>query len=569
MDVLARKKESLEKRLQDLHRREVERGAQRARLAECLDAQRSNLEERRLDLENIRAALLEKRRRFLLLKNEVRAYKKTRINGVRADLEVLYRQIFEEASQIHPSQGLSAFSDFSRIKDLMRRNVFAGLGRRLGRFYNEQKEALKSHVLEQIAARMQDKRRIHEMMFYMRLLHRYEEHFQEAVIVDFLYERLLRGFEYHFMSSKESNRLDKPEWFLEFILQKIAEDRDVFEMYSNVQGSEERTDFRDLVLRSCSLIEIKMGEIAESGSRQKRNLLVNLAVHLLRFQTQILKTYDVRVDLSGVGFALCREQRDHVQRRLAETHEKKYVHWFEGYRELSKECLLYIHRFRMLDTEFKMECVVQTIIEYNTVLLESLRYINREEVRVLCLLYSEFEEFKVFLLDQENEIVFDSRLTVEPLDGDGFCDAVLEAVEMISRFNSENLQLIMSLATNDVISVLRLLRGFVYSPGETARAFVADAGRLLEDYRRCSSYEAVKSRMQEKIDAFVLEEILLHHRLDTEQYFEAVELLKRLRELFGDAEWKSEAGCRCVGHLFEGTEGAGSLFGIVKELYKQ
>lgn len=582
MDALLKKKDSLERRLEELRDRREDRISRRDDLAAGIRLRKDELEKTRTNLRTVKSVLLEKKQRFMLLRKEVVAYKKSRLEDVREEHERLYRSIFEEASRIRPSTSFSTFAEFTRIKELMDRNVFRHLGRRLDRFYMEEKERLRKHILEQLEKRMQDKRKVHELIFQVKFLHRYEDYFGENIAIDFLYNKLLRGFEYHFMSSKESNRLDKPEWFLDFILAKLGEYREFFGIYEetrvrNVVSPGDNRDavdasFGDLVQRCCSLVEMKIEETVECSSKQRRSLLLNLGAQVRRFRSEVHSSYGVSLDFSSLGAVLCKEQRSYVRRRLSEIHGSRYVSWFGGYKELSRECLFCIYRFRDLDFGFGMEDVVRPIIEYNAVFLESLRYINREEIRAICLLFSEFEEYKTFLLELENEMMFDSRLVIAPGSGsredETFCEAVSASLEEISDFNSGNLRLIMSLAANDAGNGLRSMRRFLYDPNEASRSLMVDISRFLEDYRDCASYKAVEHMVKEKVDTFILEDILLRYKLDTEQYFEVVELLKKLKELFEDEDWKSDVASKYVGNVFEGVEGNGSLFKIIRKLYE-
>lgn len=583
MDILLKKKDRLEHLLRQLEQRECDRIEYRSRLAKQVDMQRHAIEVLEKDICEAERAFLEKRGKFEMLKNEVARYKKDALVGVRSELEALYRHMFEEASGIRLSTSFSAFAEFTKLRSLMERNVFRGLGKRLLKLYGEGKERLRRRIVEQVEQKLQDKHAVHELMFNMKFLRRYEEYFSEQAMESFLHERMARGFEYHFMSDKDSNRLDKPEWFLDFILAKLRESKEVFDMYMGLGRSGDASEgvagsFEGVVGKTHELVEMKVDEMSRCSSKQKRSLVLHLGVQVMRFRYEVYEGYGVVLEFPKLGAMLCKEQREYVRQMLARTHGMKHTKWFDGYRELSRDCLLYIHRFRGLDRGFAMDDAMRTIVDYNRVFLESLRYISRQEIRVLCWVYSEFERLKAFLLEQESEIVFDSRLSmqsktmrVRSSEGmqDMLHDAVLGSLERISEFNSENLKLIMSLARNDAAEALRAMRRFVQDPNGASRSLVADVCRCLEDYRECMSYEAVKQGMKGKIDGFVLEEVILKHKLGSQEYFELVEVIRRLKEEFGDEGWKSEMGCRCVGEVFEGKEdGEGSLFKMVKDLYE-
>ncbi|CAD26364.2 hypothetical protein [Encephalitozoon cuniculi GB-M1] len=584
MDILLKKKDRLEHQLRQLKQKERDRAEYRTHLVAQAGEQKVAMEKLQREVSAVEQVLLEKKEKFLVLKDEVFKYKKGALHGIRDELRSLYKSIFEEASKAHFSASFSAFEEFTRVRDLIGRNVFRGLGRRLERLYSEEKEKLKKHILSQIAKKMQEKRKMHELVFNMKFLRRYEDYFSEDVMTGFLYERTAKGFEYHFMSDRDSNRLDKPEWFLDFILGKLQENREIFDIWEDVGGVELKgngssTRFLSLVTMTCGLVETKIDEVSASRSKQKRNLTLHLGVQVMKFRHKVFQSYGAVLEFPKLGKMLYKEQRKYVREKLSKIHEMRHVRWFDGYKELSRECLLYIYRFRELDSAFGMDDVIQIIVDYNRVFLESLRYINRQEIRVLCWVYSEFERFKGFLLDQESEVVFDSRLSMESRSvnvrkdraeavEDMLHEAVTGSIERISEFNSENLKLIMSLAMNDTEEGLKPVKRFSHDPNRVFRNLVVGVGRYLDDYRECLSYRAISHSVKERIDGFVLEEVVLKHRLESSEYFELVETMKRLKEMFGEEEWKSEVGLKCVGDIFEGRDaGEGPLSKMIKSLY--
>lgn len=583
MDILLRKKSHLEHQLQQFKQKERDRIERRNLLARQAIEQREAIEMVKKEIHGMELTLLEKREKFVSLKDEVSKYKKEALEKARNEFESLYREIFEEASRIRPSETFSTFGEFTKIKDLIERNMFRNLGRRLARFYSEEKEKLRSHILSQMQKKLEDNRRMHEVVFNMKFLSRYEQYFSEKVMESFLYERISKGFEYHFLSDRDSNRLDKPEWFLDFILAKLKESKVIFDIYldlnkKDIEGGEFDGRFEDLISRVCDLIRMKIEEISGCSSKQKRNLILHLGMEVIKFRYEICHDYSVILEFSELGGVLCKEQKKHVHEKLSKIHEARHVKWFGGYRELLRECLLYIYRFRALDSVFEMDDAIQIIVDYNRVFLESLRYINRQEIKVLCWVYSEFERLKAFLLDQESEVVFDTRLNMESKivnvkkNGnaqDMLHEAVTGSLEKISEFNSENLKLIMSLAANDTDEGLRPIKRFFHDPSRTFRNLVIDVGRYLDDYKECLSYNAIKRDVKERVDGVVLEEIILKCRLETSEYFELAETIKRLEEMFGEGEWKSRMALECVGDIFEGRDpGEGPLSKMIKALYE-
>jgi hypothetical protein len=585
MDGLMKRKGYLEEKLVGLQQERDTIENNKSRLENLINKKKAELEGGREAMLCIQGIIRDKRRTFDLLRSEVKAYKLQKLEERREFYRNKYNETLERMREITITTSLSSFGEYDKLRSLIEKNIFRGLGRRLSNLYNEKRSELKKFILAQMSRKMEDKKKVHELIFYMKFLGRYEEYFGECVMVDHLFGMVSDGFEYHFMCNRDSNRLDKPEWFFEFLELKFAECRELLDMYQRCGGGSTEAlrgsagiepSFKDILLRSCALIEHKINELNESKSRQRRNLLLHFASQLIKFQSNVFRLYDVFLEFSGFGLVLAQEQKDYVYEKLADIHEARYVTWFNGYKELSKECILYVYKFGSLDSVFTLDYLVDNVIGYNTVFLESLRYIKREEIRVLCHLYSEFEECKLYLLDQENDVVFDSRLaagatkrTGRGEEGMEMYDVVLTSIEKISAFNHENLKLILSLANNDVSVSLRTIRKIVYAPSETSRNFIVEVSRFLEDYKPCSSYRAVTEMVKERIDSFLLQNVLLKHKLSSEQYFELNDFLQRLKVLFEDKDWRCDVAVKCIGSLFEGRESEGPLFGTIKELYEQ
>lgn len=581
MDELMNRKHQLQSKLDMLHARKQSKIDRDALLAQKISQQKETLAQLKRDLRDTHAVIIEKRRLLGKLQSELEAYKKDVIKNAEQKLEAQYIGIVDDMNKICPSMTFSTFGEFAKLRALIDKNVFNRLGKRLNAMHTQEKEKLKAYILSQIDKRMDGKRVLHELVFYMRFLRKYDEYFEEDAMGEYMHGRLLSGFEYHFMSDRESNRLDRPEWFLDYLRQRIKEGKELFSMYMHEKTPSEsgnpsvQSGFKSFVSKAMELIDMKSKEVSECSSKQKRNLMLHFGKEVIKFCNEVYRKYEIAVKIASIGEMLRKEQRMYFRKRICAIHEMKYKKWFEGYKDVTRECLMYMHGFRMLDIGSVMDEIVGWIVEYNRVFLESLRYVNRKEIDVLCRSYSEFEMYKEFLVEQESEIVFDSKLSIseDVPEMEGSCrevlhDAVQGSLESVSRFNVESFRMIMTLAANDASSILRILGRFVYNPSGTARNLIAEVGRELDDYRQCVSFSAVRQCFKERIDEYVLEEVILKHRLDGEQYFELTDMISRLKEVFEEEEWKCEIGCRYVGDIFNGREKDEPLFKIIQNLYE-
>lgn len=70
-----------------------------------------------------------------------------------------------------------------------------------------------------------------DLVYNMNILVKYEEYFGEFIFMEYLYESIRNKFNYHFMSARETNRLDKPEWMLKWLVDKYNEKEELYEIY--------------------------------------------------------------------------------------------------------------------------------------------------------------------------------------------------------------------------------------------------------------------------------------------------------------------------------------------------
>ena len=101
--------------------------------------------------------------------------------------------------------------------------------------------------------------------------------------------------------------------------------------------------------------------------------------------------------------------------------------------------------------------------------------------------------------------------------------------------------------------------------------FIIDLGSDMQKYRECASYDAILGRARDRIDSFLLENVILRRKMDSEQYLRFRNLYKSLQDIFGRNGWESGKGLSCIESVFDGRHdtGCGEISRRISALYKE
>ncbi|KAK6090592.1 hypothetical protein P3W45_000315 [Vairimorpha bombi] len=448
---------------------------------------------------------------------------------------------------------LQIFDSFGKYNEILNGiEGFPNLKSQLKIFLTNKKEDLKNLIMSDIV----DNKEIHKIIYLLKFVRQYEIFFNEELLYTCLNNFINKRYEYHFLTDKETNRLDKAEWIFNYLEKKIDETYKFIEIYENISNKDSENSIKNtnkalkglkmkkILKNVVKLINKKIVEIGEIESKQKRDILINFNYFLSVFIIKINKKYEINLDESFKDFKdeLIEQEKDQIILKLQNIHKQNYKEWFIYYEELLKECLNLNRKHLKINIEFP----VDNLLEYNLIFIDSMRYINRKEIQVLLLLFNKFEDFKEYLVflfeetkqeDTALEVVNGSNTKIEYGEESIHGDNILMK---ISRFNLENFKLIKTLFENDIQNVLNL-----------KFYFVSDLYNILEEYKCCKGFSKLKKMASEMIDNYLTDSILLSRKLDKTEYLDLLSLFRKLKALFDIKHWESREVMKCIKGIFE------------------
>lgn len=561
MNELETRKSELEDKLRQLRQKKSEMDARMARISLEIKDKTALHNQLVNTVAAMRSDYKEKLQKFSVLRKLLKEYRREQKEALEGEYCKQIRNSIAELNSISFEPKLSVFKKFDQAQ-AVNADLFPILSAKKSEFLRCQKGLLKKQILGEIGGALAEKSKMGDLVFYINFLIRYEAYFAESVFVEFLSRMVGERFEYHFLSDRESNRLDKPEWFLDFLLGKYEEMDGLFAIYRDCSArlGRGKRDIGELVESTQGLVYLKVNEILKSKSPQKRNLVLHFAAQYKEYALDLKRMYGFEASSAEVSHMLSKTQMEYVASELDRIHELRYVQWFSEYKKLCKACMVYIQSFGDLDRHFKLHDLISPILSHTKAFLENLRFINRDEVRAVGFIFSELEELKHFIADEESEML----LASPSREINGFAT---KSLGRITALNAEILKLIKSLATSDAQSITRRIQHFNYTSTESKRTFIVDLHKMLDEYRHCVYFDIVERAIREKIDAFICDEILLKIRFTPDEYLEFRSFYKALKKNFKEPDWRSDQACKSIDAVFEGRHLGGSLFKSVSSLY--
>lgn len=511
---------------------------------------------------NMKKEYKEKIRKFEILKSLVKEYKKDQHAYLEEEYKKQIERAMGEINALKFEVKLSVFKSFDTLKAIQTAE-FPFLDAKKTEFQSSCRAALKKRILREIVAKMQESGAIADLIFHINFIIKYEAYFEEDAFFPFLVSKLEKEFEYHFLSDRETNRLDKPEWFFNFLVKKYEESENVIQIYSDCRKRHGLADksIVELILQTGHLPLQKLNEISNSQSDQRRNLILNFVEKYKTYALAIKSAHSFEPRLDEIGHALASAQEKYIKNEFARICDLRYIQWFPEYKKLCRDALLYTYKYGEIDKHFRFKEMIVRILSHSKLFIEHFRFINREEIRVILHIFSEFEDLKTFISEEERAISQSNPSSASK--------ASLSSIDKITAFNAELFKLIRNLASNDIENSLKKIAYFAYSSNEQRRTVIAEIYKIFEEYRPCVYSDLIEKRMQETADQFLLDEILLKVRFSSDDYLEFRNFFRSLKKAFSAAAWKSEDACRSIDAIFEDRTEAGELFKIIKKLYER
>lgn len=499
--------------------------------------------------------------KFNKLKILVKEYKRSQKETLEAEYKKEIDRCLTQINTISFEVKLRVFKSFDELKSIQT-NLFPILNKKKDDLLNVQRVILKKSIYNQIKACIREQNRLADLIFYVNFVIKYEIYFQEDTFVQFLAKMVDKEFEYHFLSDKETNRLDKPEWFFDFLIKKYNTLDPILQIYSECRFKAQLTEktIEELIHLSKNLIITKLTEISKIETVQKRNLVLHFATKFYEFSQKINEIYFFDFKIDEIKHMLSSTQSEYITSEMSRIHELRYVQWFSEYKTLCKDSMLYINKYGAIDTEFNLKSIIKTVISHTKTFIDNLRFINRVEVKAICFIFNELDGLKNFILEQENEMVLFGLSGKE-------C-GIGSSVTKITMLNAEIFKLIKKLAVGDVQDAFQKVISFRYATNEVKRTVIVEINRILEDYKICIYSDLIEKKIQHYIDGLLVDELLLKNKFTPDEYLEFRGFFRVLKGVFSNATWSSDEACECINGVFEDRSVNNKLFKKIKLLYE-
>ena len=496
---------------------------------------------------------------FSEMKKMINSYKEEQRSFLLRQYERRIKEIVEMIQKIQFNPTTSIFHDFDALKTAEASN-FPNLEKKIQQYFDYQKEKLQNLIVSKI-----EKGLLNDRIYSMAFLIKYEKYFKESLLLTYQYEKIRHKFTYHFLTSKESARMDKPEWMFDFLSNELKEARHIFDLYDSILKTEvivpEITEFSQLIERFADLIKLKVNQIMNSETKQKRSLVLHFAKELDKFNKFLKAEFQMEINGRDVSCAVASQQAIHINTQMMKIHELKYVQWFREYKKCIKENLSFLGLYAFLDHGITLYETVELVVFHTREFLNGLRYVNREEIKVICFIFTEVEDLKIFIEHEEMDLMMNFDLEGKDLLGN--------SLEELSALNSSIITLIRSLAENDVNFLVRRMSSFTYTTPEERRKFLVDLSKTMDDYKLCIHCDGIEEMMQSQLDKFFLENLILQIKFTTEEYLEFREFYLKTKKQFKHGNWESDEGLNALNCIFEGKAIPSKLYKKLSTMYHQ
>lgn len=491
-----------------------------------------------------------------MLKNSLEIYKEDVKKAERTLLMEEYKRILADISNIDFSLNPKIFDSFRTLRN-MESVKFRNMKKKIREKYNTEKNMLKSSLENEVNSYIRAECGLHKAFLYLNYMKKYDAFFEEDIFTAYFFKDLVDNFTYHFLSGKETNRLDKPEWMFKFLYDKYEERSRFFDAFSK--------PFDDFLKKSEEVINIKIRELGGCHSEQKRGLIWHFTDEFVVFSSNVFERYGYILNNAEACGMLIENEHSYVEEALIKVYGMEYSRWYKEYKNLVEESLYFYRRYKSLDcrTLNVFISLVDKIIESCSIFIDQMRFISKEEIRVLCYFYSEMEKLKGFVNEEEADVFLQCADEAE-------ISMIQQVNAKMVKFNQHNLNLLKLLVENDALKLLRNIKNFSYTQESDLVSFIVDLTQILQNYERCISYSVLLSHVQKKVDHFLVDQIILRYKLSSEHYLRFINFFGRIKGMFDGAKnWETSACIRCIECIFNGHDFSEdpTLFKTISELY--
>lgn len=526
------------------------------------------------------------------LQKKVQLYKNEQIDKLRENIRESIIKYMEEINSwnVHG------------IKEYKRTELIAKRANKLPNFRDEVLKIgrkIKHDIIQRAEYKLDNfydrQDQIVDLLIILNDIRKVEILFEEEIFITTLYSKMYDEFSFHFFTQKQTNRLDKPEWYFKFLLDKLKSYKFLCKCYDRIvlenQNVNVSTDLISenmknilkknepqkneksinvLINKIYSILEIKINELKKCQSNQKRNLFFHFTEEFLHFKNELKKNYLIDLNIIDLPENILSLQKDHIIECLHSIQTNIFSNCFKNYEKIYKENFLLAFSYVSLQNNIFNELInfiTTSIIKFIDAIVDEMTFNTDEQKDTLCMIVVGLDELKNFL--RIEECVF-----LEQIEGKTDCNTeILKNIHVdtsiLGKFNNQNIKLLQTVIFHDVSQILV---NFIYLNAMTNQKIMKYCSMIAKIisgiFQKLGKHKIfIENHIFDKIDNFIVEKIVLQNTFNSELLFVYKDFIDRIIKLSESyREWKCLMAFEHLKDIFNGVDTGDELF---EQIYKK
>ncbi|KRH94237.1 ER to golgi transport protein/RAD50-interacting protein 1 [Pseudoloma neurophilia] len=415
-----------------------------------------------------------------------------------------------------------------------------------------------------------------------------ESVFTEQIFTNLIHSKIYDEFSFHFFTQKETNRLDKPEWYFQFLTQQLEKASFLCKCYDRVSLESEHTklgtmkispskqdsqSIHGLILKIYSILEIKINELKKTESKQKRNLLFHFTEQYLLFRENLIRSYNMSLQIIDLPETILKIQKDHIMENFNQIHVQTFSEWFKNYKKIYKENFLLAFSYVSLQSDLFNNLILfitEAIVDYLETFLNKMTFYNQEEKNTLCLVISGVDKLKNYLRSEELSFILQIEQKTE------CAPEILSGISVDTRpfvkFIEKHLGFVRKIISHDIIQILSNISYFDTITEEKMIKYTGMLTKKTAHYFESLSEQRffVESTIIREIDEFIVRNIVLKRKFDSGTLFLYHDFIKKVMQLDErKSEWQCLLAYQHLKNIFDGVRDGDEFFSQIFSLYQR
>lgn len=499
------------------------------------------------------------------LEIQIFKYENKNKENLKITLEEEYKYYVDKTNRIHFGKKDEYKKQFELLRKIIDRcKKFKKLHNRLYDLFTEEQKKLFKRLLDRVQKYDGDVKNIDKLSKSIASVVDAEILFSTNFFVAFVYENITNGFAYNFFSTRKTNRLDKPEWFVDFLIERLKTGKRKLHIYQSLKNNDDLKKF--LIEKLTQIVNQKADEISQSESEQKKDLLIHFAEEISRLAFEIKNNFEFDIVFEKVKTVLRDENFNYIKYRLKKIHLDDHEKWFIEYQKLINEFFTTCKSLHKFDRNFLSDIIffmIKEMVVFQGLLLKRMQFITKEETYLTCFMFSEIEELKFYIQSKQNELSINKNINI----GIDF--------HPLSKLNGEVLKWVKSSTKDDLDFYLKRIKNFQYIQERLLVNTKLEISTLIDMYKSKMKrgYNVLDKFLGEYMDTYLFDNIILKIKFEREEFKRFKFFFNQIKENFiFYRQWKTDTGVKCVSEILDGKEpqdrSIDSIFNIVYSLYE-